>query len=94
MIMNSDGSADSEIDTMSVALLQMERSNHMSCDFLSAMGCDGSQLWIDVPKQSAKQFELTVPNSKERVEAIQRAKNAGQLFHSTQGHHLNSDDFF
>jgi len=93
-IVNRDGSTNTDIDPMSAALVQMEMSNHMSCDFLSTMGYDGSQLRIDAPKQSAKKFEITVPNSKERVEAIQRAKTAGQLFHATHGHHLNSDDFF
>ena len=94
IIMNSDGSSNSDIDPMSAALLQMEHSNHISCDFLSTMGYDGSQLRINAPRQSAKKFQLTVPNSKERVEAIQRAKTAGQLFHATHGHHLNSNDFF
>jgi len=71
IIVNRDGSTNTDIDPMSAALVQMEISNHMSCDFLSTMGYDGSQLRIDAPKQSAKKFEITVPNSKERVEAIQ-----------------------
>jgi len=37
---------------------------------------------------------ITVPNSKERIKAIQRAKTSGQMFCATGGQHFNAEDFF
>ena len=49
---------------------------------------------MSAPKRGAKKYELTQPQSKERVEVLRHAKTAGKLFHATHGEHLNSNDFF
>jgi len=93
-IINEDGSLNVELDPKSLRIKRLEGSNHVNCNFLSLHGMDGNQLRINAPRQAAKKFKLTEPHSKERVEATQKAKGAGQLFHVTQDQHSNSEDFF
>ena len=69
-------------------------SNHTACDFLSSLGCDGSRLCISAPRRRAKKYNLTQPQSKERIELLRKAKTAGAIFAVTHGKHLNSSDFF
>jgi hypothetical protein len=37
---------------------------------------------------------VTEPHSQDRVNAIKKAKTAGQMFYATGGKHLNTDEFF
>ena len=64
------------------------------CDFLTSLGCDGNRLWISAPRRGAKKYEITQPQSKERLELLRKAKTAGAIFAVTHGEHLNSGDFF
>jgi len=74
-------------------LRDLEKWNHYHCDFLTSNGYDGEQLKAHAPIM--KTFAaVTVPNSKERIKAIQRAKTSGQMFYATGGQHLNAEDFF
>ena len=85
---------NTDLDPEAHKLLAIERINNMHCDFLCGFGFDGSQLRKQAPTVSGRKFKLTEPHSKERIEALQKAKTAGQLFHATHGEHLNSIDFF
>jgi hypothetical protein len=77
-----------------IALMKsLESMNQFYCDVLSANGCDGLQLQKDAPTR-ATHVAVTQPHSDLRVAAVKNAKTAGQLFHATGGHHLNSNDFF
>ena len=92
--MNVDQTINTTIDPEGSILLRIEESNHAACDFLTSIGYDGSRLRLLAPRQGAKKYELTQPQSKERVELLRQAKTAGKLFHATHGEHLNSGDFF
>lgn len=81
--------ADSDAD----ALKRLEAANHFYSDFLTAEGYDGKHLRKDAPKRTTY-VAVTVPQSKQRIQAIKRAKTAGQMFFATGGQHLNSDEFF
>jgi acetoin utilization deacetylase AcuC-like enzyme len=74
-------------------LINLESTNHFSCDALTSLGFGGSHLRINAPRE-AKRKPLTEAHSKERVKQLQSAKTAGQIFHATGGTHINSDDFF
>jgi len=82
------------MDPEGYKLLEIEASNHQSCDFLLSFGFDGRQLRLDAPRKSTKKDKLKEPHSKERIEQMQKAQSAGQMFHVTHGQHLNLDDFF
>jgi len=94
VILNPNKTINEEMDPEGYKLLEIESSNHQSCDFLSLFGFDGRQLRLDAPRKSTKKYNLTEPQSKARIEQIQKAQSAGQMFHVTHGQHLNSDDFF
>jgi len=94
VVMNSDQTINTVLDPEGSKLLQLEEANHNACDFLTSIGYDGGRLRLDAPRRGAKKYELTQPQSKERVELLRKAKTAGKLFHATHGEHLNSDDFF
>jgi len=94
VIVSNEFEADTRLDPEGHKLLLLEEANHMSCDFLSTFGYDGSQLRTMAPRESQKRYQLTAPQSKERVEAIKNASAAGKMFCATHGQHLNSDKFF
>jgi len=94
VLINADGTVDDESDPDAKHLLQIEACNRVQAEFLLTLGYDSTHLRMDAPKVSAKKFKLTEPQSKERIEAIQKASSAGQLFHVTHGQHLNSEEFF
>ena len=74
-------------------LRSIEVLNHFHCDYLTANGFDGSQLKRDAPKRTTF-VAVTEPQSDERIQAIKKAKTAGQLFYATGGRHINSVEFF
>jgi len=94
VVMNDDQTVNTDIDPHGSKLLQLEQANHTACDFLSSLGYDGSRLRMSAPRRGAKKYTLTQPQSKERIELLQKAKTAGAIFHVTHGEHLNSFDFF
>jgi len=93
-IMKNDVEVDINLDPQGYHLLLLEEANHMRCDFLMAFGFDGTQLRGAAPRAGRKRYQLTVPQSKERVDAIKDATTAGQMFYATHGQHLNSDELF
>jgi len=94
VIMLNEYETDRELDPQGERLLILEEANHQACDFLSTVGCDGSQLRTTAPRSARKRYQLTEPQSKERIEAIKNASSAGKMFYATHGQHLNSDEFF
>ena len=94
LVVNVDETINNNIDPQGSKLLQLQQSNHNACDFLTSLGYDGGRLRLSAPRRGAKKYELTQPQSKERVELLRKAKSAGQLFAVTHGEHLNSTDFF
>jgi len=94
VVLNADGTVNEEMDPQGYKLMELEQSNHQACDFLSSFGFDGSQFRLEAPRKHMKKYKLTVPQSKERIAAIQNASSAGKMFHVTHGQHLNSEDFF
>jgi len=94
VVINDDQTVNSIIDPHGDKLLQLEVSNHTACDFLSSLGYDGSRLRLSAPRRGAKKYDLTQPQSKERIELLRKAKTAGAIFAVTHGEHLNSGDFF
>jgi len=94
VIMRDEFSTDNYLDPHGSRLLAIEEANHQSCDFLTSFGFDGSQLRMSAPRAARKRYQLTAPQSKERVEAIKKASTAGKMFYATHGQHLNSDEFF
>ena len=58
-------------------------------------GFDGTQFRVDAPKVlKINTQEVTRPQFQEHIEAIAKAKGARQLFHSTGGEHISSNDLF
>jgi len=93
-IINSDQTINETLDPSGPKLLLLEKSKHNACDFLTLCGYDGNRLRLHAPKRGAKKYDLTQPQSKERIELLRKAKSAGQIFAVTHGEHLNSNDFF
>jgi hypothetical protein len=89
----ADIASQQEEDPAVTHLRNIENMNHFHCDYLSANGYDGSQLRRDAPKR-ATFVAVTQPHSKERIQAIKKARTAGQMFFATGGSHLNSNEFF
>jgi len=50
VIVSNEFEADTRLDPEGHKLLLLEEANHMSCDFLSTFGCDGSQLRTMAPR--------------------------------------------
>ncbi len=94
VVINDDQTVNSVIDPHGSKLIQLEVSSHTTCDFLSSLGYDGSRLHISAPRRGAKKYDLTQPQSKERIELLRKAKTAGAIFAVTHCEHLNSSDFF
>jgi hypothetical protein len=74
-------------------LKSLEDLNQFYCTVLNSSGFDGKLLRSDAPTKDTY-VAVTEPNSKERVQAIKKAKGAGQMFFATGGRHLNSNEFF
>ncbi len=91
--LSRQGEANVE-DAQQVRLKRIEEANRCHCDFLTGRGYYGNALQKDAPRVEKTAAALTVRHSKARIEAIRKAKGAGQLFHATGGTHLNSNEFF
>jgi hypothetical protein len=86
-------SAEEEADPEVKRLKRIEAMNSFYCDILSSNGYDGSQLKKEAPTRE-NYVAVTEAHSRERIDAIKKAKSAGQMFYATGGRHLNSDEFF
>jgi hypothetical protein len=73
----------------------MQSLNNVSVTWLNTRGFNGDQLraFVDVKHTSVK-AKLTVPHSRERIQALKNAKSHGDIFLVTGGGHCASDDFF
>ena len=73
----------------------MNQLNKLCCDILDAAGYNGSLLRMQLPefKTSKRKEAITAPRTKERQEALERARAAGGVFQVTGGSALNDDDF-
>jgi hypothetical protein len=60
---------------------------------LTLNGYDGSKLLKKAPTRT-RYVAVTKPQSNERIQAIKRAKTAGQMFYATGGKHVNTNEFF
>ena len=74
-------------------LESLEQMNKFYCEILSTNGYDGSKLRKDAPKRETF-VAVTKPHSKERIQAIYKAKTSGQHFYVTGGRHINTAEFF
>ena len=95
IVVSADGTVDVEADPETAKCMQLEAHNKLCCDLLSAQGFDGDKLRAKAPEVTQNGFaSLTQKNTKERQEAILKARTAGRHFHATGGDTLNGDDFF
>jgi hypothetical protein len=74
-------------------LKRLEALNGFYCDNLDANGFDGLLLRLKAPTRNTF-VAVTQVHSQARVEAIKKAKTAGQMFFATGGRHTNSNEFF
>ncbi len=77
-------------------MMEMQTANTMLCDLLTAHGFQGNLLKAEIRRTTSKkaQQSVTVPNLKERVEALSKASTHGAIFAVTGGYHFTSDDMF
>ena len=95
IVVSADGTVDVEADPETAKYMQLEAHNKLCCDLLSARGFDGDKLRAKAPEVTQNGFaSLTQKNTKERQEALLKARTAGRHFHATGGDTLNGDDFF
>ena len=96
VVLRPDGSIDLDADPQSTILIEIEKENKEAVAKINQLGGDGKHLSIDAPKLSAhrKKIAVTVPNTRERQDAIGRASTAGGQFFANAGGVINSDDFF
>ncbi len=82
-------------DDIQIEMTEMQRANTMACDLLTACGFQGHFLKAELKKKpEVNESLVTVPNSKERVEALAKASTHGAIFAVTGGEHFTSDDMF
>ena len=95
VVVEDNGTIDLESDPQVLLLANLELQNKTHCAILDSKGFDGSQFRLDAPRVLKTNTQvLTRPQTQERIEAIAKAKGAGQLFHVTGGEHISSNDFF
>ena len=90
------GAAALQVQSVAPEVLRLkniESLNHFYCDVLTSSGYDGAKLRKDAPTRSTY-VAVTEPQSDERVQAIKKAKTAGQMFFATGGRHVNTEQFF
>ncbi len=82
-------------DSIQIALVEMQTANTMACDLLSAHGFNGHLLKAVLRKKKEVNMGLvTVPHTKEHVEALAKASTHGAVFAVIGGDHFTSDDMF
>ena len=81
-------------DNTNHLMLEIQEANNVSTYALDRLGFDASYLTAKINEATEDNAPVTVANTKERVEALARAKTHGQKFKATGGGHVTSDDFF
>jgi hypothetical protein len=96
LVVDENGVIDMDGNPTAVYLQSLEAHNKLCCDILLSNGFDSNPLRKKAPviKKDSATAPVTVPMSRERQDAIQNARTAGQLFHATKGDHIGTDDFF
>ena len=96
VVLRPDGSIDLDADPQLTILIEIEKENKEAVAKINELGGDGKHLSIDAPKLSAqrKKIAVTVPNTRERQDALGKASTAGGQFFANAGGVINSDDFF
>ncbi len=74
-------------------MTEMQHANSMDCDVLTAHRFQGHLLKILLQKSRTAE-SITVPNSKECIEALATASTHGAIFAITGGDRFTSDDLF
>ncbi len=79
-----------------IAMMDTNMANTIACDLLTAHGFQGNLLKAEIWKKKSKKAQqlVTVPNSKEHVEALSKASSHGAIFGVMGGYHFTSDDMF
>ena len=85
---------DSEDDPNHLMYKKIQDANANACDLGTARGFGGNNLKVEPKKNLLTPGTVTVPNSKERVEAQAKVKSHGARFLITGGGHMCTDDTF
>ena len=96
VVLRADGSINIEADPQSHILMEFEKENKEAVAKINQLGGDGKHILIEAPKLSPhrKKIAVTVPNTRERQDAIGRASTVGGQFYANAGGVINFDDFF
>ena len=84
------GDADDDMNTF---MLEVQQANDLAVKFLKDLGYKGELLASKIKKVRVNE-DVTLPNTRERQEAIANAVSHGGRFLATRGDHLTSDDAF
>ena len=93
LIILADGTIDLEADPSTVALIDMERKNHVAIKVLNDGGYDG-EVFKKYARRKNVQQEVTIASTRARQDALSSVKYSSQHFILTSGDTLNSNDFF
>ncbi len=79
-----------------IAMMEMQMANTMACDLLTVHGFQGNFLKAEIRRTTSKKAKqlVTVPNLKERVEALSKASTHGAIFAVMGRYYFTSDDMF
>ena len=79
-------------DPMAAAMKNMEERNIACVMMLNTRGLRGDLLQATLERKKPSRIPLTLPNSKERIQLLAKAKSHGQKFFVTRGSHYTSED--
>ena len=96
VVVLADGTIDLEADPLALVLMRYENENKEAVAKIIQLGGTGNYLLKEVPKLIAqrKKIAVTVPNTRERQDALGKASTAGAQFYANAGGVVNSNDFF
>ena len=96
VVVLADGTVDIEADPQSHILMQYEQENKEAVANINRYGGAGKWLSTEAPKLSAQQKKIavTVPMSRARQDALEKASTAGQNFYANAGGVINTNDYF
>ena len=94
IVVLADGTIDVDADPLTKTPLSMERSNMGAVDFLNEMGYDGEKFRKRAPTINIAKLNtcVTLPQTRERQDALLKASTAGNRFCATGGGHIGLDD--
>ena len=86
-----------EADPQTYILMEYEKENKEAVATINRYGGDGNHLLMAAPKITAKQknkIAVSVPQTRERQDALEKASTAGQKFYANAGGLTNCKDWF